>query len=232
VSRTAVDSIRSVEVTRRQRNEIFETLTDRGIDPKDCDLDTEQGRVTHLPTESYFRFAYLLHDYSTSWHVADGPHDSGWGTGGKSWAQVLEELAYWADEVRYVTDTPDFWAEMRQVPEVMAASQVADASNAPFTADEQAEIARRLDEVKQLVRDQFELTSEQLATVDQRLDDAEHASKRLGRKDWMLMFYGGVMSTFITDAVPPSVIQTVLTTVLHGIAHFFGIGGPPPIIST
>ena len=42
------------------------------------------------------------------------------------------------------------------------------------------------------------------------------------------MFYGAVMSTFITDAVPATVIQTVLSTVVHGIAHIFG--GPPPII--
>lgn len=46
-----------------------------------------------------------------------------------------------------------------------------------------------------------------------------------------MMFYGGVMGTFMTDAVPPGVIQTVLTTVLHGIGHILGFGGPPPIIS-
>jgi hypothetical protein len=34
-----------------------------------------------------------------------------------------------------------------------------------------------------------------------------------------MLFYGGVMSTFITDAVPPNVIQIVLITVLHGIAR-------------
>ena len=119
---------------------------------------------------------------------------------------------------------------MRQAPEILAATQAADASNAPFTPDEQAEISGRLDEIKNLVRDQFELTDEQLAAIDQRLDDAEEASKRLGRKDWIMMFYGAVISTGMTEAVPPSVIQTVLTTVLHGIAHIFGIGGTPPVI--
>ena len=33
-----------------------------------------------------------------------------------------------------------------------------EASQALFTADEQAEISRRLDEIKQLVREKFELT--------------------------------------------------------------------------
>jgi hypothetical protein len=41
-----------------------------------------------------------------------------------------------------------------------------------------------------------------------------------------------MMSTFMTDAIPPHVIQTILVTVLHGIGHLFGVGGPPPMIST
>jgi hypothetical protein len=218
-----------VELTRRQRNEIFETLTASGIDPKDCDLDTEQGQVTHLPTESVFIFADA-DKYAIWWRVADGPH--GGGIRCKDWDDVLEKLGYWADEVKYVNDTPDFWEELKRAPEILAAVQQPDASNAPFTPDEQAEIANRLDEIKQLVREQFELTDEQVAAIDQRLDDAGEASKRLGRKDWLMAFYGGVISTVITDAVPSGVIQTVLTTVVHGIAHIFGIGGPPPIIST
>jgi hypothetical protein len=104
----------------------------------------------------------------------------------------------------------------------MAASQAADAINAPFTPDEQSEISRELDEIKKLVRERFELTNEQLATIVQRLDHAEEASKRLGRKDWTMMFYGAVVSMFITDAVPTTVIQTVLSTAVHGIAHIFG----------
>ena len=114
----------------------------------------------------------------------------------------------------------------------MATSQSADASNAPFTPDEQAEISNRLDEVKQLVREKFELTDEQLAAIDQRLDDAEEAARHSDRKTWLYTFYGAVMSTFMTDEIPPQVIQTVVSTVLHGIAHLFGIGGPPPVITT
>jgi hypothetical protein len=145
-----------------------------------------------------------------------------------SWDQLMDRLSTWADEVRDETIGRDLWAGLRQVPRVVAASQAADASNAPFTRDEQSEISRKLDEIKKLVRERFELTDEQLATIDQRLDHAEEASRRLGRKDWIIMFYGAVMSMFITDAVPATVIQTVLSTVVHGIAHIFG--GPPPII--
>ena len=81
----------------------------------------------------------------------------------------MDRLSTWADEVRDETIGRDLWAGLRQVPQVVAASQAADASNAPFTNDEQSEISRKLDEIKKLVRARFELTDEQLATIDQRL---------------------------------------------------------------
>jgi len=222
-----------MELTRRQRNDIFDALQTQGVDPRDCELAAFELTadnwphvvIRHAPTNSMFELSLEPTRYRFKWHVRDGPI-SGAGNASKDWDDVLEQLGYWAEEVQYVARTPDFWKEM------LAAAQQPEASNAPFTPDEQAEISRRLDEIKQLVRENFDLTSEQLIAVEQRLDDAEEASKRLGRKDWMLMFYGAVMSTFITDAVPPGVIQTVVTTVLHGIAHLFGSGGPPPMIST
>ena len=209
-----------------------------GLDPRSFELvdrtlvtGKSQADLLHKPTRSSF----------TVWHperldmyhanvVVGGADQAGCTSVG--WAELMARLGTWANEVRFEMDTPDLWAELRQVPQVLAASQTPDASNAPFTPNEQSEISRRLEEIKKLVRERFELTDEQLDVIDQRLDDAEEANKRLGRKDWVVGFYGALISTFMTDAVPPNVIETVLTTVVHGIAHIFGFGGPPPIIST
>lgn len=237
-----------MELTRRQRNEIFQALEVGGINPADCMLDygvipnwdrPEVGKpipdaviLRHSPSGSSVRWAINRRSsgyYRVGFDVPDGPSEELYAA---NFPRIVEEIPRWAEEARYVCETPDFWAELRQVPEILAAAQAADASNAPFTADEQDEIARRLDEVKQLVRAQFELTDEQLATMDQRLDEVKEEAKRQGRKTWLYTFYGAVMSTFMTDEIPPHVIQTIVTAVVHGIAHIFGIGGPPPIIST
>jgi hypothetical protein len=223
-------------LTRRLRNDIFETIAARGLDPASCELTDRtvgignQVDLVHQPTRSKFTVWTRQPDMYHTDVVVGGADQVRRAAVG--WPQLMDELATWADEVRYEMDTPDLWAELRQVPQVLAASQATDASNAPFSPNEQSEISGKLDEIKKLVRERFELTDEQFAVIDERLDDAEEASKRLGRKDWILMFYGAVTSTFMTDAVPPNVIQTVLTTVVHGIAHIFGFGGPPPIIST
>jgi hypothetical protein len=148
-----------------------------------------------------------------------------------SWPELIDGLRAWAQEVKCETETADLWTQPEQVPEILAA-QSQNASNAPFTLAEQAEIATRLDQVKQFVREQFDLTAEKLASIDQRLDDAKEAARHSRRKTWLYTFYGAVMSTFMTDEIPPHVIQTILATVLHGIGHILGIGGPPPVLTT
>jgi hypothetical protein len=42
---------------------------------------------------------------------------------------------------------------------------------------------------------------------------------------------GGLIRTIMTDAVPPGLIHAVLTTVIYGIAHLFGFGDPPSMIT-
>lgn len=212
---------------------MFEVLEKNGVDLAQCELDnSDEVQLVHQPTNSEFKIQELPRvnggGFRLWLHVPDGL--SGNFLAG-NWDDLLEQLAEWADEVRYVTETPDLWAELRRVPEILAATG-AQSSNAAFTLDERAEIARGIDEIKSLVREKFELTSEQLSAIDERLDQVKEASERLGRKDWLMMFYGAAMSVFLTDAVPPSVVQTVLATVVHGIAHLFGFGDPPSMITT
>jgi hypothetical protein len=226
-----------VGLTRRQRNELFEVLSKKGIDPADCRL-RASGRdvgIDHWRTNSDFLLKLEPDLHRVEWTVSDGPESGGvwpYGRVCANWEDVLEQLGYWAEEVQYVNDTPDFWAELKRTPEILTAARAADASNEPFTPDEQAEIGRRLDEVKQLVRDNFDLTDAQLAVIDQHVDEIKEESNHQGRKTWLYTFYGAVMSTFMTDEIPPHVIQTIVATVLTGIGHLFGIGGLPPIISS
>jgi hypothetical protein len=99
--------------------------------------------------------------------------------------------------------------------------------NTAFTPDERAEITIQLKAIRDSVRKTYKLTAEQIAAIDNRLDEAEEASKRLGRKDWKTVFYGIVFGLIVNDAIPPDVAQHIFTGVLHGLAHWLGTGVPP-----
>jgi hypothetical protein len=205
-------------------------LISKGVNPADCELDTwvDGVSVIHSPTRSDFHLELQPHRYLYMWRVTDGP-DPGEGVC-ENWDDVLEQLGYWAEEAEYVNDTPDFWEELKRAPEILAAAQSAGASNAPFTPEEQAEVSNRLDAIKQLVRQQFELTGDQLAAVDQKVDELKEATTRVGRKDWVVMVNGALLSLIVNDVVPAHVVQSLFSMLITGIGHLFGIGGPPPVI--
>jgi hypothetical protein len=229
-----------VILTRRQRNEIFERIAACGVDPASCELeDTAQGRqedVLHRSTQSKFSI----------WHGNDQRPDfyhysARLIVGGADfyqcmmveWNTLMDYLEDWTNEVGYEINTPDLWAELRQVPKILKAAQSADASNEPFTLDERAVVWRLLDQARYaILREHHELTAEQGSAFEETLDEVKEAVTRVGRKDWVMLANGALLSLVVNDLVPPHVVQSAFNMLITGIAHIFGVGSPPPVIST
>jgi hypothetical protein len=242
-----------VRLTKKQRNELFTAVTQSGINSAEFDLrindDASSLRlafvipdlvnendwlvlIAHTPSESTFK-VYLVND--------DGPPD--FAVRRKvgiepaaleytlEWSNVPDSAANWASDVKYDTETPDYWAEMRAQRELLAKTSLGRLENTRFTADEQAAISAQLHEIKNYIKENASLTSEQFRQVEARIDEAEAASRRLGRKDWLLLFLGTTVPLYVTDMVPATVVQHITALVLQGLGHLFGIGGGPPPIA-
>jgi hypothetical protein len=145
----------------------------------------------------------------------------------------IEDMAGWQfyDTAEWMGNAYNYGGLKRQW-EILDAAQSADASNALFTPEEQTEISTRVDEVQDTVRrENPELTAEQMAAIEQTLDEVQEASTRIGRKDWVMMANGALLSLVANGLVPPHVVQSVFSMLISGIGHLFGFGGPPPVIT-
>jgi hypothetical protein len=67
-----------------------------------------------------------------------------------------------------------------------------------------------------------------MSRVDARLDEAEAASRRIGRKDWLLLFAGVILTLIATGLLPPESVHHVLMMVFLDLGHLFGGGRRPP----
>jgi hypothetical protein len=105
-----------------------------------------------------------------------------------------------------------------------------DVDNAPFSPDEQAAISLQIDEIKWQARQIGELSAEQIAGIDQKLEYLKEASERVGQKDWRIILYGLGLGMIVNDLVPPQVVQTIITMTIHGLVQIFGLGGMPPAL--
>lgn len=236
-----------MELTKAAKNDLWRAISAGGLDPRTCVLEADDSEGADLQVVNRPGLRLILtpyrktfgrrRGYLADWLRKDMParqHDCG-----TQWSAVLEEVESWAraaqrlnqaeiDAAAAEADLPDLW-ELGFDPE--AASLVAAVNgsndNRAFTAAEQAEIASQIRAIKELLSRNSELTAEQLSRIDARLDEVEEASHRLGRKDWIMLFGGGVFALILADAIPPDVAYGIFTGVMHGLTHLFISGHFP-----
>lgn len=235
-------SLRLTAVDRRFRNTLFETIQEVGLDGCDLDYTTisaETKRRWYVPllvgdsvvirhplTGSRFSISTSGNAYSVSYSVTDGPK--------LSFDLVadleggVQQLRRWAEQTKYVADNPDLWKQARQAAGVL--TQAPD-DNTPFTPEESDEVSRRLDEALEQMRKRFDLSNEQMTAIAAGVEEIKKATTRMGRKDWLVFLSGTAFNLILADEVPPHAMQTLFDLAVRGIAHLFGVGSPPPIIS-
>jgi hypothetical protein len=168
------------------RNKIFEAIAKSSIDPAECRL-SGIGGAKMIVHESGSKFTFNESEEGGFWAIATVEDGSEKVTEGPGIDDVLDAIPEWADEIKQVAETPDYWAQMRRNRQLITDIQQRDSGNTPFTQDEQGQITTLLNEVAHALTANSELTSEQLERIEERLDEAAEASTRMGRKDWFFL---------------------------------------------
>ena len=203
-----------------QKNDLLRLLTEAGFNATDFqweELPAGQGEdcspavLTHGPTGFYCKFApdrsgsgrpYTLIEYSPGQDntVIQTRVDSGY-----AWSEVVSR---WMTALKTEINTPDLWASAAN-PIVQATT--VDRGNEPFTAAERAQVVIFLQEIRQYIQPIPSVSSEQFAIVEGKLQYLQDASERLGRKDWLLLFLGVLLSTAAQINMQPSVFRDLLS---------------------
>jgi hypothetical protein len=214
-------------ITRVQKNALFEAIIEHGLGPVEFKL--SQGstatKIQHDRTGSFFFISNDGLQFRTDPQVGAA---SGLSAICSRWQDVMREFTRWVRDVRVESETPDLWEELRRGNEFLSNMAQDDLDNSPFAPAEQAQIATQLKEIKTYIAELRSLSAGQAARLESRFDEAEEASRRLGRKDWILLFGGALFSLVLSAVVPPEVLQHVLTMTEQGLRHLFG-GGPPQL---
>lgn len=204
------------------------TIRDRRLLPisadEDCHRDANYFRWTYeyqsrVGASSSSRRSSLYDSGSRWWHPAN-------------WNDIKGGVADWAKEIKREYVDPDLWADLKQMREFFGDSRYAFLGNNPFTDAELLAIGANVREAKESIREEsFQekcpLSSEQLSTVDAKLDEILEASHRIGRKDWLLLSIGTLSTLFLSGIISPEAVTHILMMCLHGLGHLFGIGDPP-----
>ena len=223
-------------MTKVRRNAVYQVVVENGLDPKDCNFSSFQdgAEITYkLSGEWPSEFTFYLADDNTFEvsHSVGGETPTEWG--GRSWEAVLEnDIPAWVEDIRRDNEIPDLWSNALHGENFFTSNRYDDLGNMPFNVQEQAQIGKQLQEIKDYIKATCSLSNEQVTKIESTFKEAEEASRRIGRKDWILLFYGAVFSLIITNLLSPQAAEHIFMMALHGIGHLFGFGAPPQLPPT
>ena len=215
-------------LTKKQRNALYDQIVTAGLDPARCDFadDEQDVRLTHNPTGSIFSAQLHKYEgYTVRKSIGDEPAEQFFEP---TWSAVVNSATVWAESVEEFMKVPDLWAELRREKKFLSGDEYDSANNAPFSAAEQSRIGGQLREIKDYLADRYPLSDEEISEVEVRLDEVAAAARRVGRKDWLLMFYGVMFTLIVTALLPPDTVQRMMAVVSHGLGDLFGFGETSP----
>jgi hypothetical protein len=212
-----------VALQKWNRNAIVQAMQAVGLDPLAFDLSDDDGvvRIKHKSSPSCFTIRDDGASYDARYVVGDGVE---WPVNAYSWGSIIPRISTWLKDVKLDTDTPDLWAELQRDAELLRGATSDDVTdNTPFTPDEQNQIAARLQELAEQMRRTCSLSAAQTRTFDAKLDYLVNASRRFGRKDWLILCAGVI----VTATIPSEAARGMFMTLLRTIGHLYGLPDIP-----
>jgi hypothetical protein len=208
-----------------QQNQVYKAVGRTALGHLEFEWTTRTGELydgtvpclLHRPSGSYFIFDFAPRGVGHSVEYSPGEQQPVDAADPGDWPSVLMYLQHWLENVEREQSSPNLWAELERERKLLAAvSDDRIVDNSPFTPEERAQVAAQLDEIKELLVQTHDV---ERPAVEARIEYLVDASTRMGRRDWLNIFIGGIFGWALNGLVPPEGVREVLALAAHGLAH-------------
>jgi hypothetical protein len=235
-----------VEITKIERNDLYRIIRKARLKPRDFTFRHEPESsvivIQHPRTGGWIGLS-LDGDEPRDWEIGmDRPLPNtsravvvlNLAVRGRpeAWKYMLGIVTAWTSQIRErvaelerqekarreYEAIPDLWEQIAK-PGIPASEPDV---NASFNSDERRQITAGIQTAKNRAEADPDITAEQLEAITRRLDEAAEASTRLGRKDWLALLYGQILTLMTADLIPPHIVQGLFTGIMHAISPIFG----------
>ena len=143
----------------------------------------------------------------------------------------IEKSLHDRTRARQSSDPQNSWRSATLPPLPEFTSDPDGGMNTPFSAAEQVQVKRAIEEFRVYITSTYTLDHEPLATFNRKLDYLIDASTRFGRKDWIILCIGLVMTLASPQLTPsgPSV-QELFGIAWHLVRQLLGHVISPPLL--
>lgn len=238
---------------RKYRNALLTALREANIDPREFRLEDEETNEHHLihlllgnsplrfTVKLYYSFGRRSFAVRRTHYMRGFPspsYDLGRFFIVKDFEEVVASLKQWLDsaakpyledkfEVEEDSMLPDLWAEL-DLPSRSAAEPEVQ-QNVLFSPEEQKQIADALKRLEEEVQNKGLLDEKQFKLLQERTEYLTKASKRLGRRDWLMATAGALIELTVEAGLKSEAARELLQMAgeaLRWITHH------PPLLLT
>ncbi len=175
-----------------------------------------RSRISHQPTKYYFIFG------EHSVHYSPGRQQKTvFESGFHSWAAKESALREWLAELRQEVDAPDLWASIGPERELANAALADEVENTLFNENELRLIGNVLDDLRKEIGSMEQSEMRQAAIIDNQFAYMRQASTRMGRKDWLMLFYGDLVNILTNFLISPEQVHQILGGAATALQSFW-----------
>jgi len=208
---------------RSQRNVVFGLVQKVGLMPTDFrwdevldqESDYQISIITHIPGGFYYRFGSVIDRYSPGLETQKDMFQVS-----PRWESRFQVVSQWLKYVKR-EQAPDLWGMILQETKLALAASSPVLTNDAFTQVEKQQIVHLLAEVKDQVISSHRLQLEQKEAIDQGFSYLADSLDRFGKKDWLNLAMGTLLSTATGAAFAPDVAQDMYHRLMAAIEPLF-----------
>ncbi len=206
-------------VLRTQQNEVFQAIQDSSLSPGDFCWKEEKSKylrdslistVIHNPSKYYSKFDWIDTSAGPRPYIECSPGTSTPLESGRTNENFpIHTVRKWLTNLKREVEAPDLWGAIlseRALIEGISAYE----GNAQFSQDEQLKIGATLNEIKSYLERLQNFTDQQRSFIESNFNYLIDAASRVGRKDWVIILLGTLVSTAVSLAITPDNTHALL----------------------
>ena len=201
--------IRKSPLLNSQANEILNLVMSQGMDPSDFKWEQTESNITaglyvskllHKATGSFFKFDLNKGNHHCTFSPGkDKLKDSNYPG---SWELQIDYVKGWLSYLKREIASPNLWETISQ-QSLLKSDIEKIQSNELFTPEEINHIQSSIREIKDYVLATYSLTESNKLFLENKLDYLVDSSKRLGRKDWIIILIGIITNIVMSLSFAP-----------------------------
>ena len=199
---------------KTQRNEVFEVIKHVELDPSSFYWEaraakSESYEILNFKDHfSYFGFLIIKKNFRWEYRPGEVYEIETGGDRSTDWSDILVSVYKWLTNIKNEIDEPDLWANLANTSDSLWDSTNPINENSHFSDSEQLIIQGGIKEIRSFIL-KTNTTDEEMRLVGNKLDYLIESSKKVGRKDWILMLTGTLLSIATSLALGPATVKSL-----------------------